>query len=178
MISDSLIIPGLEREENQIEYIDELLLESATKPENEIQLVEQMEILKEEKPENEIQHNEELIILKKEKEPLAIEYLDYVTILVDQKWRTQNKMKKCIIQNIDTIELDQERAEEAKINIDSLNLSNKINLIIGDALDVMPNLKGKYDMIFIDASKSKYPKFLEYSLELLNKNGLNLRISV
>jgi len=74
--------------------------------------------------------------------------------------------------HIDTIEIDEERAEEAKNNINELGLNEKINVIYGDALDVLPKLKKKYDIIFIDASKSKYPKFLDYSLELLNSDGI------
>lgn len=73
---------------------------------------------------------------------------------------------------IDTIELDEERAKEAIANVEALELKNKINVIVGDALDVLPTLTGKYDVIFIDASKSKYPRFLDYSLELLNENGV------
>ena len=73
---------------------------------------------------------------------------------------------------IDTIELNQERAVEAISNITALGLENKVNIINGDALDVLPTITYKYDIIFIDASKSKYPKFLDYSLELLNDNGI------
>ena len=75
------------------------------------------------------------------------------------------------VDKIDTIELDEERANEAKFNIKELGFEDKINLIQGDAVEVLPTLNQKYDIIFIDASKSKYPKFLEYALHLLNKNG-------
>ena len=43
---DSVIIPGLEKEQNQIEYIDALCIEEIIKPENEMQIIEQMEISK------------------------------------------------------------------------------------------------------------------------------------
>lgn len=76
------------------------------------------------------------------------------------------------VKKIDTIELDIERYNEAKDNIKSFNLQDKINIINGDALEILPTLNDKYDVIFIDASKSKYPRFLDYSLELLNKNGI------
>lgn len=76
------------------------------------------------------------------------------------------------VDKIDTIELDEERAAEAANNIKKLGLEDKINIIVGDAVEIMPTLKAKYDIIFIDASKSKYPRFLDYSLELLNNNGV------
>lgn len=75
-------------------------------------------------------------------------------------------------EKIDTIELDIERANEAIENVKNLNLQEKINVIQGDAVEVLPTLTGKYDAIFIDASKSKYPKFLDFSLELLNQDGI------
>ena len=76
------------------------------------------------------------------------------------------------VNHIDTIEIDEERANEARSNIKELGLANKINLIFGDAIDILTELNEKYDIIFIDASKSKYPKFLDYSLQLLNDNGI------
>ena len=36
----------------------------------------------------------------------------------------------------------------------------------------MPTLKSKYDVIFIDAAKGKYPFFLKEALRMLNKNGI------
>lgn len=73
---------------------------------------------------------------------------------------------------IDTIERDTERIKEAKVNIEKLNLQNVINIYEGDAVEILPKLNEKYDMIFIDAAKGKYPFFLKESMRLLNKNGI------
>ena len=73
---------------------------------------------------------------------------------------------------IDTIERDIQRAEEAKINIKSMELENKINLLVGDAVEILPTIEEKYDVIFIDAAKGKYPFFLEQALRLINDNGV------
>ena len=72
---------------------------------------------------------------------------------------------------IDTIERDLDRANEAIENIKKMELENKINVIIGDAVEILPTLDEKYDMIFIDAAKGKYPFFLKESLRLLVDNG-------
>lgn len=72
---------------------------------------------------------------------------------------------------IDTIERDTDRANEAKENIREMGLENKINIIVGDATEILPTLSEKYDMIFIDAAKGKYPFFLKESLRLLDKCG-------
>ena len=73
---------------------------------------------------------------------------------------------------IDTIERDEERAKVAKENIKIMNLESKINLYIGDAVEILPTLNQKYDMIFIDAAKGKYPFFLKESLRLLSPKGI------
>ena len=73
---------------------------------------------------------------------------------------------------IDTIERDIERVEEAKINIKSMELENKINILVGDAVEILPKLNEKYDMVFIDAAKGKYPFFLEQALRLISDNGV------
>ena len=73
---------------------------------------------------------------------------------------------------IDTIERDEERLEEAKINIKDLNLLGKINIIAGDAVEILPTLNKKYDAIFIDAAKGKYPFFLKEAIRLLSEKGI------
>ena len=73
---------------------------------------------------------------------------------------------------IDTIERDEERIKEAKINIKELNEEKRIKLYEGDAVEILPTLNEKYDMIFIDAAKGKYPFFLEQSLRMLKEDGI------
>lgn len=73
---------------------------------------------------------------------------------------------------IDTIERDEERVIKAKENIKRAEVENKINILAGDALEILPKLNKKYDVVFIDASKGKYPFFLEESLRLLNDKGI------
>ena len=73
---------------------------------------------------------------------------------------------------IDTIERDEERISEAKQNIKDLNLEEKIHIYEGDALEVLPTLTGPYDVVFIDASKGKYPIFLSEALRMLASHGI------
>ncbi len=75
---------------------------------------------------------------------------------------------------IDTIEIDETKVAEAEENIKKIGFSDRINVILGNAVDVLPTLKEKYDIVFIDAAKGKYPIFLEEALKLINKNGLIL----
>lgn len=73
---------------------------------------------------------------------------------------------------IDTIEREAERVLEAKENIKKAEVAEKINIMQGDATKILPTLNEKYDMIFIDASKGKYPFFLKEALRLLAANGI------
>ncbi len=75
---------------------------------------------------------------------------------------------------IDTIERDEQRAEEAIENIKQMKLEKSINVLQGDAVEILPTLTEKYDVIFIDAAKGKYPFFLQEALRLLNENGVIL----
>ncbi len=73
---------------------------------------------------------------------------------------------------IDTIERDAIRIKEAKKNIELVGKTNEINILEGDAVEILPTLNGKYDMVFIDAAKGKYTFFLKEALRLLNKDGI------
>ena len=73
---------------------------------------------------------------------------------------------------IDTIEREESRIIEAKINVKDLKLEEKINIISGDAVEVLPTLNEKYDAIFIDAAKGKYPFFLKEAIRMLSDTGI------
>jgi len=73
-----------------------------------------------------------------------------------------------------SVEKDQKLASIAKKNIENSKLSEKIEVINGDALDVIPKLKSKFDLIFLDATKCEYLEYLRLVEEnnLLNKRAV------
>ena len=75
-----------------------------------------------------------------------------------------------------TLEKDGEMAQIARSNIENSGLSDKIHLINGDGLKDIPKLKSKYkfDMVFLDATKSEYLKYLQLIEQygLLNKRAV------
>ena len=73
---------------------------------------------------------------------------------------------------IDTIERDKERVKQAVENIKKAGVEEKIKIYQGDAVEILPTLHEKYDMVFIDAAKGKYPFFLKEALRMLNKDGI------
>ena len=79
---------------------------------------------------------------------------------------------------IDTIEQDEEKANQALENVKKMNLEDKINIIQGNAVEILPNLQEKYDMIFIDAAKGKYPIFLQEAIRLSKNNAIILADNV
>ena len=79
---------------------------------------------------------------------------------------------------IDTIEREEDRVIQAKENIQRAEVEKRINILFGDAVEILPTLKDKYDVIFIDAAKGKYPFFLKEALRMLNSNGIILADNV
>ena len=76
---------------------------------------------------------------------------------------------------IDTIERDNKMIIECKKNHAELGLTERINLIEGDALETIEVVKdNKYDFIFIDAAKAQYIKFFEMYSPLLAQDGIIL----
>ena len=75
---------------------------------------------------------------------------------------------------IDTIERDEERISEAKINFEKVGVSDKINIYVGDAVEILPTLNEKYDVVFIDAAKGNYPFFLKEALRMIKPSGIIL----
>lgn len=71
-----------------------------------------------------------------------------------------------------TIELKEREAKEARQNFSDLGLDNRIELLEGDALEIMSDLEQKFDLIFIDAAKGQYIEYLHNVLELVNDGGL------
>lgn len=75
---------------------------------------------------------------------------------------------------IDTIEIDEERAKEAKENIEKIGVADRINIMVGNAVDILPTISQEYDIVFIDAAKGKYPVFLEKAIRLIKNGGVIL----
>ena len=74
--------------------------------------------------------------------------------------------------SIDTIEREANRVIEARENIEKAEVEDKVNILEGDAVEILPTLQGEYNVVFIDASKGKYPFFLKESLRMLAPKGI------
>jgi caffeoyl-CoA O-methyltransferase len=71
-----------------------------------------------------------------------------------------------------TIEADEELETRILKNIELAEMSSKIELKIGNALEVIPTLTQNFDLVFIDADKLNYIKYYDLVIEKLNIGGL------
>ena len=73
---------------------------------------------------------------------------------------------------ITTIEKYRPRIEEARENFRKAAMDKRITLVEGDAKEVLGQLSGPYDFIFMDAAKGQYIHWLPRILELMSPGGV------
>lgn len=77
--------------------------------------------------------------------------------------------------HITTIENYEKRIIEAKANFKDAGVEEQVTLLCGDAAEILPELSknnARYDMIFVDAAKAQYIRYLPYVKEMLVDGGL------
>ena len=79
---------------------------------------------------------------------------------------------------ITTIEKYEKRIPVARENFRKYGREGQIELLEGDAADVLKELQGPYDLIFMDAAKGQYLAFLPEVLRLMAPGGLLLSDNV
>lgn len=81
----------------------------------------------------------------------------------------QCTLKDC---NITTIERRKDMIELALDNISKTDYLDRINILEGEAEEILPTLSEKYDFIFLDAAKGQYMDFFNKCRESLNIGGI------
>lgn len=72
-----------------------------------------------------------------------------------------------------TIEIEEKHADFARRYIQRAELTDRIDVRVGRALEVLPALDGeRYDAIFLDADKEPLPTYFEWALRLVRPGGL------
>lgn len=71
-----------------------------------------------------------------------------------------------------TLELDSDNAAVARRHISRSPLRDRIELIEGDAREILPRLAGPFDLVWIDAWKADYPEYLDLVLPKLAPRGI------
>ena len=70
-----------------------------------------------------------------------------------------------------TFEVDDELEDFTRRWIEGSEHASKVDFIIGDALEVVPTLGERFDMVFMDGNKREYIRYYELAMEYLNDGG-------
>lgn len=70
-----------------------------------------------------------------------------------------------------TFEVEDELEDFTRRWIDGSPYADKIEFIIGDALNIVPTMGERFDLVFIDGNKREYIKYYEMAMEHLNEGG-------
>ena len=73
---------------------------------------------------------------------------------------------------IDTIEINDEMEDLIREGFERAGLADRIRLVIGDALDILPGMDHCYDLVFIDADKRDYVAYYQYVIDLVRTGGI------
>lgn len=73
-----------------------------------------------------------------------------------------------------TFEMDHKHAEVARASFEQAGVLPKVEIFVGPALDNLNKITrhGPFDLVFIDADKEGYPKYLDWAAENLRVGGL------
>ncbi len=79
---------------------------------------------------------------------------------------------------IDTLDNEEELFDFQRKYFDKTIWANQITQHLGDALNVIPTLTKKYDLVFIDADKENYINYFHLIVPMMNKGGIILSDNV
>ncbi|MEN8885381.1 MAG: O-methyltransferase [Winogradskyella sp.] len=79
---------------------------------------------------------------------------------------------------IHTIDINEELVDFQRKYFDKSNFGNQITQHTGSAIDIIPTLNLKFDLIFIDADKPNYSNYFHLVIDKLNKGGIILSDNV
>ena len=71
-----------------------------------------------------------------------------------------------------TVEINERNARIAEENIEEAGLAERIEVLVGDALEIIPRLKDSFDLLFIDAAKEQYLHYLKLAEKNLHKGSV------
>jgi len=71
-----------------------------------------------------------------------------------------------------TLERDPERAARARDFLGRSGVAERVELVEGDALETLPRLEGPFDLLFVDASKGEYARYVELADAKLSERAV------
>jgi predicted O-methyltransferase YrrM len=79
---------------------------------------------------------------------------------------------------LDTLDNNEELFDFQRKYFDQSQWKGQITQHLGNALDIIPTLNKKFDLVFIDADKENYPNYFNMIVPLMNKGGIILSDNV
>ena len=74
---------------------------------------------------------------------------------------------------VTTLEYEPKHAEVARANIDRAGVGDRVEVLVGAALDTLPSVTGgPFDLVFIDADKENNPGYLEWAVKLTHAGSV------
>lgn len=73
---------------------------------------------------------------------------------------------------MDSIEINDELEDIIREAYGKAGITDKVNLLLGDAIDIVPTLHGPYDIIYIDANKRQYPQYWDLVADKVLPGGV------
>src|ERR1700744_2416066 len=75
--------------------------------------------------------------------------------------------------HVTTLEYEPKHAEGARANIDRAGVGDRVEVLVGAALDTLPSATGgPFDLVFIDADKENNPAYLEWAVKLTHPGSV------
>jgi predicted O-methyltransferase YrrM len=71
-----------------------------------------------------------------------------------------------------TLERDPDRAAQARSYLERAGVADRVELVEGDALETIPGLEGPFDVLFVDATKGEYARYIELAEPKLSERAL------
>lgn len=97
-------------------------------------------------------------------------YTGYATLCLAEGMRENG--------SIDTIDINEELLSIQKKYFDLSPWKNQITQHLGNALEIIPTLEKKFDLVFIDADKDNYLNYFDMIVPIMNKGGIILSDNV
>jgi len=97
-------------------------------------------------------------------------YTGYATLCLAEGMRSEG--------SLNTIDINEELYDFQRKYFNLSPWKNQITQHLGDALDIIPMLNKKFDLVFIDADKENYINYFHMIVPLMNKGGIILSDNV
>ncbi len=73
---------------------------------------------------------------------------------------------------IDAIEINDELEDIIRSGYEKAGIASRVNLLLGDAVEIIPTLPGPYDLVYIDANKRQYPEYWNLVSDKVRPGGV------